>query len=78
MPSHGLIKVIKAKNIKSLNSPQVKHNLSPINRTSVLGVDTYLWYGRGRGWRKFRHKDASNLVRKKKLPREWLYEINEP
>ena len=31
--------VIKGKKYYSLNSPQVKHNLSPINRTSVLGVD---------------------------------------
>ena len=39
VPSHGVIKVIEAKILnlyKSLNSPQVKHNYSPINRTSGL------------------------------------------
>ena len=44
----------QGKNIKSLNSPQVKHNYSPINRTSGLGVDIHL--GRGCGRRKFRYR----------------------
>ena len=57
VPSHGVIKVIEAKILnlyKSLNSPQVKHNYSPINRTSGLGVDIHL--GRGCRWRKFRYQ----------------------
>ena len=63
VPSHGVIKVIKAKILnlyKSLNSPQVKHNYSPINRTSGLGVDIHL--GPGCGRRQFRHPSKRLLT----------------
>ena len=59
VPSHGVIKVIEAKILnlyKSLNSPQVKHNYSPINRTSGLGVVD---------GENFAIKEASDHVRKK-------------
>ena len=84
-PNPGAVTSNQGKKYYSLNSPQVKHNLSHINRTSALGVEIILVGvvdGENVGiseFRKFRIfckklilptvNDTARGVRKKKLRR---------